>query len=78
MKLSLIYKGILLWFTLLSILIFLSGGAESLIDNGKGYFALLWLSCNILLAGLCSIVISHKEMAIVSGKNFFDKLLEKL
>ena len=78
MKLSLIYKGGLLWFTTLSVLLFLSGGAESLVYNDKGYFALLWLACNIILISACHSNISFEELAVVSGATLIDKLIEKL
>lgn len=60
---KLILKGALLWLTALSIIIFISGGGESLIENHQYLLAWVWLLINIV----CVIVSRH----ILTDRDFY-------
>lgn len=70
-----IIKGILLWFTVLSIYFFISGGIESLIEADKWLAAGFWLTINIALVYVCYNCLSYSELHKLSGSMWFNRLL---
>lgn len=73
--LKLIVKGVLLWITALSIICFISG-IESLIDQEEYAATIIWLLINTVLFYGCKYIISYKEFLILSGAQWFNKLLK--
>ena len=68
-----IVKGILLCSTILSFILFVAGGAESLISTGQYFTAFAWLGVNALLIYLCKCTISYREFYKLTGYQFFNK-----
>ena len=76
MKVILILKGILLWSTVFSIILFIAGGCEYLIESGHWIILLLWILINIALAYACKRYLSYEEAYKVSGLQTLDNLLQ--
>ena len=68
-----ILKGILLWVTALAIMLFI-GGIDSIANQGIDT-VLAWLLLCLVLCGLCYKTISIRELYIISGYKFFNKLI---
>lgn len=68
---KLILKGLLLWLTALSTMIFITG-IDSLVENSI-LFTILYLLCNTSLIWICCKIISKQEFNIISGTNLFNK-----
>ena len=71
-----IVKGILLWVTVFSILLFLMGGCESLIENGNWIILLVWTLINVALGYACKKFLTYKDAYKVSGLQTFDSALK--
>lgn len=71
-----IVKGILLWATIFSILLFLMGGCESLIENGNWIILLVWTLINVALGYACKKFLTYKDAYKVSGLQTFDSVLK--
>lgn len=71
-----IVKGILLWVTVFSILLFLMGGCESLIENGNWIILLVWTLINVALGYACKKFLTYKDAYKVSGLQTFDSVLK--
>ena len=71
-----IIKGILLWVTVFSILLFLMGGCESLIENGSWIILLIWTLINVALGYACKKFLTYKDAYKVSGLQTFDSVLK--
>lgn len=67
-----ILKGILLWVTALAIMLFI-GGIDSIANQGIDT-VLAWLLLCLVLCSLCYKTISIRELYILSGYKFFNKL----
>ena len=72
-RVVLILKGILLWVTIISSIIFLTGGFVSLVERNNISSAILWLIVNIGLCYGCWRYISFKEFSYLSGADWLDK-----
>ena len=70
-KSKLIAKGILLWFTALTVLLFICS-IDSIINKSLFWFAIT-LVINIELVLACLIYITEEEYKILSGYNILDK-----
>lgn len=70
-KYKLITKGILLWFTALTVLLFICS-IDSIIDKSLFWFTIT-LVINIELVLACLIYITEEEYKILSGYNILDK-----
>lgn len=70
-NIKLILKGILLWITILTIVIFITG-IDSICDNG--YFIPMIILC-VILGYSCYRTISEKELEIISFYKFFNDLI---
>lgn len=66
-----ILKGVLLWVTAFTVMLFISG-VDSIYDNG--YFIHGILVC-VCLCYLCYRYISEEELKTLSGSKWFDKLI---
>ena len=73
---KIIVKGILLWVTVFSILLFLMGGCESLIENGNWIILLVWTLINVALGYACKKFLTYKDAYKVSGLQTFDSVLK--
>lgn len=73
---KIIVKGILLWVTVFSILLFLMGGCESLIENGNWIILLVWTLINVALGYACKKFLTYKDAYKVSGLQTFDSALK--
>lgn len=71
-----IVKGILLWTTVLSILLFLMGGCESLIENGNWIILLVWTLINVALGYACKKFLTYKDAYKVSGLQSIDNIVK--
>ena len=71
-----IVKGILFWVTVFSILLFLMGGCESLIENGNWIILLVWTLINVALGYACKKFLTYKDAYKVSGLQTFDSILK--
>ena len=69
---QMILKGILLYMTALSIIAYLTGGAEYLSNNGMLMGAFLWAILNGILVCICVKHISYKELITLSGVKLLD------
>lgn len=68
-----ILKGILLWITVFTIMLFV-GGIDSIVDKGLGV-TLAWIAICIALYNLCRVTLSIRELCTLSGYKFFYKLM---
>lgn len=73
-----IFKALLFWATSISILLFIIGGAESLMLDSCWIEVIVWLIVNILLFGICKYTLSYKDCMTVSGAKFLNYLAKKL
>lgn len=71
---STVLKGILLWFTAISTILFI-GGLENLMTADKWLWGLCWLDINIILGTLCYYTLSYREFYKLSGGLWLDKLI---
>ena len=67
-----ILKGILLWTTIFTITLFISG-IGSIVDKGFGV-TLMWIAICIVLYSLCRLTLSIKEMYTLLGYKFFKSI----
>lgn len=68
-----ILKGILLWTTALTIMLFV-GGIDSIVDKGLGV-TLAWIVICAVLYYLCRATLSIRELYTLSGYKLFYKLM---
>lgn len=68
-----ILKGILLWTTALTIMLFISG-INSIVDKGL-VVTLMWIVSCVVLYNLCRVTISIRELYTLSGYKLFYKLM---
>lgn len=66
-----ILKGILLWITALTIMLFI-GGIDSIVDKGLGV-TLAWIAICIALYNLCRVTLSLRELYTLSGYKLLHK-----
>ena len=71
-----IVKGILFWVTVFSILLFLMGGCESLIENGNWIILLVWTLINAALGYACKKFLTCKDAYKVSGLQSIDNIVK--
>ena len=74
--LILIYKGLLLWVTVLFLILSLAGGLESLLVSENWIAVVVCVLMNIILCYLCYTQITYKELYILSGIKLFEKFLK--
>lgn len=71
-----IYKAMLLWATIFSIVIFILG-LESMIDENRFSLALVWLLINIIFIWMCGMQLTLKDIYVLSGTCWFENMLKK-
>lgn len=74
---TIILKAMLLWATLLSSLLFISGGFESLVQANHFTLAFIWLTINTLLYIICYHLITYKEASTLLMYDLLNKILYK-
>lgn len=74
---TIILKAMLLWATLLSSLLFISGGFESIVLANHFALAFIWLTVNTLLYIMCYHLITYKEASTLLGYNLLNNILYK-
>lgn len=67
-------KGLLLYSVIFSMILFIAGGAESLVDAGHYTSTFFWLGINILLICVCRHTISYREFCKLTGYQLFNKV----
>lgn len=68
-----ILKGILLWITAFTIMLFISG-IDSILDKSVGA-AVAWIAVCLSLINLCRIHLSIRDLYTLSGYKLFYRLL---
>lgn len=66
-----IFKGILLWITVFSTLLFIIA-----IDNLSLVSSVVWLSINIALIMISYVSLTIRDVYYLSGSKFIDKILK--
>lgn len=66
-----IFKGILLWITVFSTLLFIIA-----IDNLSLVSSVVWLSINIVLIMISYVSLTIRDVYYLSGSKFIDKILK--
>lgn len=74
---KLIVKGVLLYMTTLSIILFLIGGFESLVNQDEALIAGFWFTINVALLYICKYNISYKEVYILSGTRWIERVFKE-
>ena len=69
-------KAVLLYTTTLSILLFIAGGCERLIEQSHWLTAGVWLTANITLGYICYSYLSCKDVYRLSGCAWTDRLFK--
>lgn len=70
-----IYKGMLLWVSALSILLFILG-LESMIEEHRWSLIVVWLIINILFYWMCRNILTIRDLYKLSGTYYIEKLLK--
>ena len=71
-----IYKAMLLWATMFSIVMFILG-LESMIRESRCSLALVWLLINIIFVWMCGMQLTYKDAYKLSGTYWFENMLKK-
>lgn len=71
-----IYKAMLLWATVFSIVLFILG-LESMIEENRFSLALVWLLINIIFIWMCRMQLTYKDVYKLSGTYWFENMLKK-
>lgn len=71
-----IYKAMLLWATMFSIVIFIFG-LESMIEENRFSLALMWLLINIIFIWMCRMQLTLRDVYVLSGTHWFERIIEK-
>lgn len=70
-----VIKGILLWITFISIVLFIAG-IDSIVSTGI-VIGLVWLSICAMLVYLCITFITPEEFHVLSGEKLMDKFINR-
>lgn len=73
---KIVIKGFLLWVMIISILLFMMGGCEILIEEGRWIILSVWILFNIGLAFACKKFLTYKDAYKVSGLQTFDSIVK--
>ena len=71
-----IYKAMLLWATMFSIVLFILG-LESMIGEDRFSLALVWLLINIIFVWMCRMQLTLRDIYVLSGTYWFENMLKK-
>lgn len=71
-----IYKTMLLWGTMFSIVLFILG-LESMIDESRYSLMFVWLLINIIFIWMCKMQLTYKDVYALSGAYWFERIIKK-
>lgn len=71
-----IYKAMLLWATMFSILMFILG-LESMIEENRCSWALVWLLINIVFIWMCRMQLTLRDIYVLSGTYWFERTMKE-
>ena len=71
-----IYKAMLLWATMFSIVMFILG-FESMINENRFSLVLVWLLINIIFIWMCRMQLTLKDIYMLSGTYWFERIIKK-
>jgi hypothetical protein len=71
-----IYKAMLLWATVFSIVMFILG-LESMIEENRFSLAFVWLLINIIFIWMCRMQLTLKDIYMLSGTYWFERIIKK-
>ena len=71
-----IYKAMLLWATMFSIVMFILG-FESMINENRFSLVFVWLLINIIFIWMCRMQLTLKDIYMLSGTYWFERIIEK-
>lgn len=70
-----IYKAVLLWATMLSILLFIIG-LESMIRESRCALIFVWLLINIMFVCMCRMQLTLRDIYVLSGTCWFERIMK--
>lgn len=73
---KIVIKGFLLWAMIISILLFMMGGCEILIEEGHWIILSVWILFNTGLAFACKKFLTYKDAYKVLGLQTFDNIVK--
>lgn len=73
---KIVIKGFLLWVMIISILLFMMGGCEILIEEEHWIILSVWILLNIGLAFACKKFLTYKDAYKVSGLQSIDNIVK--
>lgn len=73
---KIVIKGFLLWVMIISILLFIMGGCETLIEEGHWIILSVWILLNIGLAFACKKFLTYKDAYKLTGLQSIDNTLK--
>lgn len=71
-----IYKAMLLWATMFSIVLFILG-VDSMIEENRFSLASVWLLINIIFIWMCRMQLTLKDIYMLSGTYWFERIIKK-
>lgn len=71
-----IYKAMLLWATMFSIVIFILG-LESMIEENRFSLAFVWLLINIIFIWICRMQLTLRDVYVLSGTCWLERMMKK-
>ena len=73
---KIVIKGFLLWAMIISILLFMMGGCEILIEEGHWIILSVWILLNVCLAFACKKFLTYKDVYKLTGLQSIDNTLK--
>ena len=73
---KIVIKGFLLWAMIVSILLFIMGGCETLIEEGHWIILLVWTLINVALGYACKKFLTYKDAYKLTGLQSIDNTLK--
>lgn len=71
-----IYKAMLLWATMFSIVLFIFS-FESMIEENRCSIIVVWLFINMLFCWMCKNILTIKDVYVLSGTHWFERIIKK-
>lgn len=70
-----IYKAMLLWATMFSIVLFIFG-LESMIEESRYSLMFVWLLINIIFVWMCRMQLTLRDIYVLSGTCWFERTIK--
>lgn len=70
-----IYKAMLLWATMFSIVLFIFG-LESMIEESRYSLMFVWLLVNIVFIWMCRMQLTLRDIYVLSGTCWFERTIK--